>query len=152
MPPKPGTRVNPDLEVIEGHIPTRQRLDRRRARDFDTSAAVYVRAPDGRAVLRGQRFTRSEARKIVPRRKHDLTTPAGLIKRHAYNMDTTREQIATALGVKVSTLHGYLGYRPHALRPWMVHVIAPVLALSTADVAAIMAAGTAKLGWPPADA
>jgi len=93
--------------------------------------------------------TRSEARKIVPKRRFDTRTPHGLLKKHAYQMDATRKQMADALGVATATFDGYIGYRGHMLKPWMIDKLVPVLALTTEDVAKIHVAGVECLGWEP---
>lgn len=135
--------------MIPGHKPARHRPDRAKANGLDHSATVYSVRSDGRPHARGYTFKRSEARKVVPRRRFNTKTPHGLLKRHAYSMDVTRTQMAEALGVSVKTFDAYIGYRRELLKPWMVTALAPLLALTPADIEAIHAAGVADLGWEP---
>ncbi len=143
------TRARPDAPAIEGHQPKPRRPDRVKANELDHSQTTYTVRADGRPSPRGYTFKRSEARKVVPRRRFNLRTPHGLLKRHAYHMDVTRAQMADALGVSVRTFDAYIGYRRELLRPWMVNALAPVLGLTPDDIAAIHAAGVADLGWEP---
>ena len=57
----------------------------------------------GRRRFRGYKRTHSEMRKVVPKRKWDLKTVEGLLKREAYRTDTTRKEFAKALGVTTHT-------------------------------------------------
>lgn len=142
-------RNTPAAPILAAHVPGPPRAGRRKANGLDRSNAVFALREDGRPHMRGYTFKRSEARKIVPKRRFDTSTPHGLLKRHAYNMDVTRAQMAGALGVSVSTFDGIIGYRPHLLKPWMVAALTPLLALTDEDVAKIHAAGVTRLGWPP---
>lgn len=144
-------RFNPALPVIVGHKPVPVRADRLKRNALDRTNAVYVRAPDGRACMRGHKFRRSDARKIVPKRRHDLRTPHGRIKRRAYEMDVTRAEMSAALGVAVKSFDGLIGFNGHRLKPWMLDRLAPVLALTADEVAEIHALGVTCLGWGPRD-
>lgn len=143
------SRADPNAPIIVGHAPGPRRPDRIKNNGLDRSNAVFTLNKDGRAHMRGHTHRRSEARKIVPKRRFDTKTPHGLLKRHAYTMDITRKQMAAALGVAVPTFDAIIGYRGHRLKPWMVKALTPVLALTEADVAAIHAAGVERLGWEP---
>jgi len=143
------SRANPEAPVIPGHAPKRKRADRAKANGLDHSRTIYTVRADGRPHPRGYTFKRSDARKVVPKRRFNLKTPHGLLKRHAYTMDVTRAQMAEALGVSVKTFDAYIGYRRTLLRPWMVTALAPLLALTPQDIAVIHAAGVSDLGWEP---
>ena len=142
-------RVDREAPILVDHVPRPTRPARRKANDLDRSGAHFALTRDGRPHMRGHRFKRSEARKIVPKRRFDLSTPHGLLKRHAYTMDVTRAQMAAALRVSVRTLDGYFGYTRERLKPWMVDTLTPLLALTAEDVARIHEAGVATLGWEP---
>jgi hypothetical protein len=140
--------ADPSLPKIEGHIPT-TRHDRRRDNALDHSGTTYHLAADGRPHARGYRFKRSEARKVVPKRRYNLKTPDGIIRKRAYDLDVTREQMAKAIGLTKAGFDGMLANWVVRLKPWMVDALAPLLALTPEDITTIHNAVVAKLGWKP---
>ena len=88
----------------------------------------------GRRRFRNAQRRNSEMRKVVPKRKFDLKTAEGWIKKYGYQTDTTRKEFAEALGTSRFYIDKVLA-APNAknktkLRPFHIETFAKCMALT----------------------
>lgn len=72
-------------------------------------------------------------RKVVPRRRFDMTTVSGRIKRHAYDTDMTRAELAQYFGVSKQALNKWLITKPTMLNAFHIRGFSAALGLDAKE-------------------